>query len=79
MGQIFSIRNFNLYTGRYSRRPRRRTPESEIGWYLDSAVHEKLPIQALRNREIGDDWPPPWRPGRNTRIAVAATLDSLKY
>src|SRR3989442_6517783 len=78
MGEIFSIRNFNRYTGRYSRSPRRRTPESETGWYLDSAVHEKLPIQPLRNREIGDDWPPAWRTGRNTRIAVAATLDSLK-
>ncbi|MGH9749985.1 MAG: hypothetical protein ACRD6R_08695 [Candidatus Polarisedimenticolia bacterium] len=78
MGEIFSIRNFNLYVGRYSRRPRRRTPEAETGWYLDSAVHEKLPIQALRNREIGDKWPPAWRAGRNARIAVAATLDSLK-
>lgn len=78
MGQIFNIRNFNAYTGRYSRKPNRRTPESQIGWYIDGAVGEKLPILALRNRERDDEWPPVWRPGRNTRIAVAATLDSLK-
>jgi hypothetical protein len=78
LGQIFNIRNFNAYTGRYSRRPNRRTPESQIGWYIDGAVGEKLPILALRNRERDDEWPLAWRPGRNRRIAVAATLDSLK-
>lgn len=78
MGHIFSIRNFNKYTGRYSRRPKRRTPESQIGWYLHDSIHEKLPILALRNREPDKEWPLAWGDGRNTRIAVAATLDSLR-
>ena len=78
MGEVFSIRNFNLYVGRYSRTPRKRTPEQKIGWYLNAAVHERLPIQAIRNRESDTDWPAEWRGDRNTRIAIDTTLDSLK-
>ncbi len=77
MGQIFSIRNFNAYIGRYSRRTTTHTPEWQTGWYLEDAIHEKLPILALRNREPDVNGPLAWRPGRNTRIAVTATLDTL--
>lgn len=78
MGQILTIRNFNAYTGRYARSTNSRTPEAQIGWYLYDSVHEKLPILALRNREPDDEWPLVWTGGRNTRMAVEATLDSLK-
>jgi len=78
MGDILNIKNFNLYVGRYSGRPNAKPPEKELGWYLNNAIHERLPVLALRKRDAGDESPLSWTGGRNTRIAVNVTLDSLK-
>jgi len=78
MPRILTITNFNAYTGRYSRPGKRKATEEKTGWDSYDALHERLPVLALRNRDAGDEWPLSWTGGRNTKIAVNVTLDSLK-
>lgn len=78
MGQIVNIRNFNKYSGRYSKRPH-KAPEKEIGWYVYDSLIEKFPILALRNRNHDDEnWPLTWKRNRNLPIAIDLVLSSLK-
>jgi len=78
MGQIVNIKNFNKYSGRYSKK-RHKVPEKEIGWYVYDSLIEKFPILALRNRNDDDEsWPLTWKRNRNLPIAIDLVLSSLK-
>lgn len=78
MSGIFTITNFNAFTGRYSRSRRKESTEEKTGWNVYDGLHERFPVLALRNREAEDKWPLSWTGGRNTKIAVNVTLQSLK-
>lgn len=78
MGQIVNIKNFNLYTGRYSRKSNNKTPEHQIGWYVYDSFLEKAPVQIIRRRNEDDDWPLSWKRGRNLDLAIDSTLKTLK-
>ncbi|MBM3320644.1 MAG: hypothetical protein FJY73_08220 [Candidatus Eisenbacteria bacterium] len=80
MGDIINIANLNKYTGRYSRHRRANSVEEKIGWYLSGNLREKFPVLSIRSRMEDNEEPSPlvWEPGRNTRMAAAVILDTLK-
>jgi hypothetical protein len=78
MSRIFTITNFNVFIGRYSRSRRKGSTEKKTGWNVYDGLHERFPVLALRNREAEDKWPLSWTGGRNTKIAVDVALQLLK-
>jgi len=78
MGDIISIKNFNRYCGRYSRKSNSKTPEKEIGWYIYDSLLEKIPILALRKKNEIEEGPLLWERGKNLNLALDLTLRSLK-
>jgi hypothetical protein len=77
MGRILNIKNFNLYTGRYSRRGRHGRQQGAIAWEPEDLIHELIPVLAIRNREVDCESPLAWQSERNIRLGVEATLDSI--
>lgn len=79
MGNILRITNLNKYIGRYSH-VGGKPPEERIGWTVENALHERMPVASLRNREADEDdaWPLCWSGRRETRIATTVTLETLK-
>jgi hypothetical protein len=80
MGDIINIANLNRYTGRYSRHRRAKSVEMKIGWKLSGILLEKFPVLSIRSRMDDVEEPSPlvWESGRNTRMAAAVILDTLK-
>jgi hypothetical protein len=75
MGEIINRRNFNLYSGEYSRKAK-STPQDEI-WDIKNLFLERFPVLALRKRKY-TDWPLSWKKDRNLRQAIDLTLETLK-
>ena len=81
MGKILNIKNLNSYCGRFSRKPKKKTTEKIIGWYLYSVLMERLPVLVLRASNLEDDdtsWPFSWKNDRYLRLAIDLTLNMLK-
>ena len=78
MGGVLNVKNFNAYTGRYSRKKRARSVERETGWKVYDLFAQIVPVLALR--ALGDErsWPLCWRNDRHLSRGVDLTLNSLK-
>jgi hypothetical protein len=79
MGKILSISNFNAYTGRYSRKPKRKSVEQRTGWYVRDLFAQLIPVLALRAQGERQGSPFAWRNDRHLRHGIDLTLSTLKY
>jgi hypothetical protein len=70
--------HLNAFIGRYSTKRHRRSVERTTGWDVKGNFLEKIPILALRNRDMENESPLSWRSDRNLRHAISLTLDRLK-
>ena len=78
MDRIITMTHLNTFIGRYSTKRHRRSVERTTGWDVEGNFLEKIPILALRNRDIENESPLSWRSDRNLRHAISLTLDRLK-
>jgi hypothetical protein len=78
MDPIVTMKHFNAYTGRSSSIKWRKTPAKTTGWDIEGNLLEKIPILALRNRDMEENSPLSWEPDRNLRHAINLALERLK-
>jgi hypothetical protein len=78
MDRIVTMRHLNAYIGRYAAKRHRRPVEKKTGWDVEGSFLEKIPILALRNRDMEDESPLAWRWNRNLDHAITLALNRLK-
>jgi hypothetical protein len=78
MDRIITMTHLNTFIGRYSAKRHRQSVEQKTGWDVEGNFLEKIPILALRNRDMENESPLSWRSDRNLRHAITLTLDRLK-
>lgn len=78
MSGILNIKNFNRFTGRYSRK-NLESIEEKLKWYIDMTLMERFPVLSFRSKMWNDEKGIfSWDKGRNTKIAISITLNMLK-
>ena len=77
MDRIITMTHLNAFIGRYSIKRHRRSVERKTGWDVEGNFLEKIPILALRNRDMENESPLSWRSDRNLRHAVSLALGRL--
>ena len=76
--KIITIKNFNRFTGRYSRKGG-KSVEKKLNWYIDMTFMERFPVLSFRSK-IWDDKKDiySWDKSRDTKIAISLALNILK-
>ncbi len=76
--QNLTIKNFNHFTGRYSRK-NKKSIENKLNWHIDMTFMERFPVLSLRSKIWNDRKDIySWDRGRNTKIAISIALNMLK-
>lgn len=81
MGKIINIKNLNHYCGRFSKRPKKKSPQEKLNWYVYNALMERIPVLVFRAINLEDEdtsWPLSWKNDRNLKIAIELCLNMLK-
>jgi len=78
MDKIVTMSHLNAYIGRFAAKRHRRPVEKKTGWDVEGSFLEKIPILALRNRDMENESPLSWKRDRNLDHAITLAVSRLK-